>query len=90
MLSTIKSISVYGGDNGIVSFNINGMDPQLVASILDTRGICTRAGLHCAPLAHRTCGTLESGTVRISLSCMNTVNEIEKAYEAILDIANSS
>ena len=30
------------------------------------RGIALRAGLHCAPLAHESAGTLESGTLRVS------------------------
>ena len=35
-----------------------------------------RAGLHCAPLAHESAGTLETGTVRFSLSAFNTEREI--------------
>ena len=35
---------------------------------LGRRGVCVRAGLHCAPLAHETAGTLETGTVRLSFS----------------------
>ena len=36
------------------------------AEILGKKGIAVRAGLHCAPLAHESAGTLETGTVRIS------------------------
>ena len=42
----------------------------------ENRGVAVRAGLHCAPLAHRTAGTLESGTVRLSFSALNTPAEV--------------
>jgi selenocysteine lyase/cysteine desulfurase len=42
------------------------MDCEEMAQKLAKRGIAVRAGLHCAPLAHESAGTLESGTVRVS------------------------
>ncbi len=50
---------------GIVSF-LPGMDCEEAARRLAQKGICVRAGLHCAPLAHESAGTLGTGTVRIS------------------------
>lgn len=50
---------------GTVSF-LPGMDCEAAAQILARRGIAVRAGLHCAPLAHESAGTLETGTVRVS------------------------
>lgn len=50
---------------GTVSF-LAGMDCEEFAEALGKRGIAVRAGLHCAPLAHESAGTLESGTVRVS------------------------
>lgn len=50
---------------GIVSF-LPGMDCEEAAQRLAQRGICVRAGLHCAPLAHESAGTLATGTVRVS------------------------
>ncbi len=50
---------------GTVSF-IPEMDCQEAADILGQQGIAVRAGLHCAPLAHESAGTLDSGTVRVS------------------------
>ena len=47
------------------------MDTEELAQCLADREICVRAGLHCAPLAHRTAGTFETGTVRLSFSAMN-------------------
>ena len=50
---------------GVLSF-LPAMDCQEGARLLWNQGIATRAGLHCAPLAHESAGTLSSGTVRIS------------------------
>ncbi|MBQ8690115.1 MAG: aminotransferase class V-fold PLP-dependent enzyme [Clostridia bacterium] len=90
MLCGVRGINIYGGENGVLSFTLDGMSTEGVSAALDKKGICTRAGLHCAPLAHKTYGTLDSGTVRISVSCLNTVNDIEKAYEGLLDIRRRS
>ena len=51
-------------------------DPGWVAEALSRRGIAVRAGLHCAPLAHATGGTEQTGTVRVSVSAFNTSREI--------------
>lgn len=50
---------------GTVSFQTGG-DCQEAAERLSKMGIAVRAGLHCAPLAHESAGTLETGTVRVS------------------------
>lgn len=50
---------------GTLSF-VPPLDCELAAERLAQRGVAVRAGLHCAPLAHRTVGTLETGTVRVS------------------------
>jgi selenocysteine lyase/cysteine desulfurase len=56
--------------------------------LLDERwGIQVRAGLHCAPLAHRSLGTLPSGTVRFSFGCFNTNAEVDKALKALAELA---
>ena len=57
----------FHGENqlGIVSF-LPGMDCEEAAQRLAKRGIAVRAGLHCAPLAHESAGTLSTGTVRVS------------------------
>lgn len=48
-----------------------------VAAALGEKDIAVRAGLHCAPLAHETAGTVDTGTVRISFSDYNTPREVE-------------
>lgn len=54
-----------------------------LARLLDQQGICTRAGLHCAPLAHKALGTPEGGAVRLSFSPFNTLEEIDALWRAL-------
>lgn len=58
---------VFAGEHqaSAVSF-LSGMDCEEAAAFLAGQGIAVRAGLHCAPFAHESAGTLESGTVRVS------------------------
>jgi len=74
---------------GLVSFSMSRMTPQVIAGILDEHfQIETRAGLHCAPQAHRALGTLASGgTVRLSLGPFTTPEEIDLTLEALAQIA---
>lgn len=74
---------------GIVSFVMDGMDSSDVAMVLDqTFDIQCRAGLHCAPLAHETLGTLASGgAVRFSPGPWSTMEDMQTAIEAIDAIA---
>lgn len=61
----------------IISFNYKDYSSEKTANLLASRGIATRAGLHCAPLAHKASGTAERGTVRISPSVFTTQNDCE-------------
>ncbi len=92
-LMAITGVNIYGptGDQrrtSTISLNINGVGCHEVAFALD-KGfeIASRSGLHCAPDAHRTIGTLDIGTVRLSIGFFNTEEEIEMALEAITYIA---
>lgn len=72
----------------IVSFNLDGWSCSELAQALEDRfGICCRAGLHCAPLAHRTLGTFPEGAVRFSLGIFNTQSEVSTALDALRDLA---
>ena len=62
------------------------MDPEALGDALAERGIAVRAGLHCAPLAHRTAGTEETGTVRLSFSHWNTREEVYRFLTAVREI----
>ncbi len=61
----------------VVSFNIENLDSEETAQILDKEfKISVRAGLHCAPLAHRFFGTEERGTVRAVLSVFSDYRQV--------------
>jgi cysteine desulfurase family protein len=72
----------------IVSLAFEGLPSGQVARILDKEfGIAVRAGLHCAPEAHRVAGTLDTGLVRLSVGYATTEAEIDSAAEALETIA---
>lgn len=72
------------GRVGVVSIVPLGMDPAELAFRLDERyGIATRVGLHCAPAAHQTLGTMPAGTVRFSFGAFNTETETDHAIQAV-------
>jgi len=70
---------------GVLSFVVDGFDPQEVAAILDQDfQIQVRAGLHCAPGAHRHLGTLSNGgTVRASFGPSTTTDEVNQLAAAL-------
>ena len=57
--------------------------PETLAEQLAEKGVAVRAGLHCAPLAHITAGTADTGTVRFSASVFNTPEEAEAVLELL-------
>lgn len=68
----------------VLSFSVNGVSSEEVASYLNAKyGIAVRAGLHCAPLAHKFMNTLDYGTVRVSPSIFTTENDIKKLIFAV-------
>lgn len=62
---------------GVMSFRLARTDCETAAEWLGEHNIAVRAGVHCAPLAHRTQGTLDTGTVRISFSAFNVPKEVD-------------
>ena len=49
---------------------------ETIGEMLAENGVCVRTGLHCAPLAHETAGTLETGTIRVSVSVFTKERDI--------------
>lgn len=72
--------------SGVLSVLSEDMGCEELGSALGTRGVAVRAGLHCAPLAHQSAGTLSGGTVRFSFSPFNTVREITTAAELTAEL----
>lgn len=92
LLSDNEVFDVYLGDSCLgntLLFNIKGISPTFVSSELDKRGICTRSGLHCAPLAHRTLNVPPQGAIRIGIGVYNTRSDMLTLYDALLDIISS-
>ena len=85
----LKHIKLYGAIDTVertpvVALNLGNTDAGDVADELYQHfGIAVRAGAHCAPDVHRTMGTVAQGMVRFSFSHMNTLEEVNKAIEAL-------
>ncbi len=77
-------LQVFTGENqaGVVSFRPK-CDCQEFADRLWKHGVAVRAGLHCAPLAHESAGTLDTGTVRVSFGFMSTPRDTECFLTAV-------
>ncbi len=91
-LSGIPGVTVYAAGEGtrqagVLSFRIQDMDCEEAGAALGEMGIAVRAGLHCAPLAHQSAGTLETGTIRASFSAFNSLCETERFVRAVRCIA---
>ena len=70
---------------GVISFRVPGRDVEETGELLAEHGIAVRAGLHCAPLAHRTAGTLDTGTVRVSVSAFSTLREVDALVRVLAE-----
>ena len=68
---------------GVLSFRVRGMDCEEIGQRLGKAGVAVRTGFHCAPLAHRYAGTLDTGTVRVSVSAFNTEREMDRLAELV-------
>ena len=83
-LKQIDGLKIYGdvkNKTSVISFNIENLHPYDIGSILDKFGIAVRTGQHCAqPIMDH---FHISGTVRVSLSFINTKKEVDKLIEAI-------
>jgi cysteine desulfurase family protein len=76
---------------GVFSVRMDGFEPLALSQQLEEGyGILTRPGLHCAPLAHKTIGTLDSnGTTRFSFGPFVTLEDIDYTIDALKKIASS-
>jgi cysteine desulfurase/selenocysteine lyase len=71
------------GRVGLVGINLPGFSPAELAAILDERfDIAVRAGLHCAPYAHRHLGTFPEGLVRFSVGILTTAEDSQEPVRA--------
>lgn len=82
-LRTVPGVEVFLSDDesaqaGVLSIRHEHVGSEELGAALGVLGVCVRAGLHCAPYAHESAGTLETGTVRLSVSPFNTMQEIRR------------
>ena len=74
----------------LVTLCVEGQSSEQTAAYLADAGVAVRAGLHCAPSAHRRLGTLQSGAVRFCPSRFTSVSEAETAAKILCKIARKS
>lgn len=91
-VKNIPGVKIYGDFKtkercAIVSLNLGDYSSSEVSDELYVSyGIETRPGAHCAPLMHEALGTVSQGAVRFSFSHYNTVEEVDRAIEAIREL----
>jgi cysteine desulfurase/selenocysteine lyase len=91
-LRATPGLTVLGPDDlarrtAVVAVTIEGYMAEQLATVLDqVFDIATRAGLHCAPQAHRMAGTLDRGALRFSPGYFTTDDDVQYAVESLREI----
>ncbi len=86
-LRALKSVSIYGPldarkKGGVIAFNVEGVHPHDLATLLDREGVAIRSGHHCAqPLLRSVFNVM--ATARMSFSVYSTKRDIDQAVGAI-------
>lgn len=90
-ISGFDGVRIYNNRPGsTLLFNIDPYSASEVGMMYNEEKICVRAGLHCAPLAHKSIGTFPLGAVRASFSAFNTLAEAKYFVEVTKAIVNKS
>lgn len=93
-LQEIEGVKIYSNmDNtyGVVAFSVAGFDSIEVTDFLSNKyNIASRGGLHCAPLAHKFLGTMESGLTRVGIDFKNTYHDINTLARAVAQLSKMS
>lgn len=87
-LEAIDGLHVYGVPRGrertpLVAFNIDGHSPFDIARALNAQGVESRAGCHCATLAHHDLGIDPPASCRVSFALYNTPEDVDRVVEAV-------
>ncbi|HEX4398714.1 MAG TPA: aminotransferase class V-fold PLP-dependent enzyme, partial [Trebonia sp.] len=87
-LEAIGGITIYGPRDparrtSLVAFNLAGRDPVTVAEALNRAGVESRAGCHCATLAHHALGLKPPASCRLSFYLYNTPDDVDQAVAAV-------
>ena len=91
-LGAVGGISIYGPRDAalrtsLVAFNLAARDPSSVAEALNQAGVESRAGCHCATLAHHALGLTPPASCRLSFYFYNTPDEVDRAVAAVSAVA---
>jgi cysteine desulfurase/selenocysteine lyase len=92
-LSAIPGITIYGPRDpsrrtSLVSFNLAGHDPVGLAQALNSAGVESRAGCHCATLAHHALRLDPPASCRLSFYLYNTLDDVDHAVDAVAAVAS--
>jgi cysteine desulfurase/selenocysteine lyase len=90
-LSAVPGLTIYGPAaagrrSPLVSFNVAGWNPFDLAEALNDAGVESRAGCHCATLAHRDLALEPAASCRLSFYLYNTVDDVDRAVSAVRDL----
>lgn len=88
MLGRFEGIHVYAPHcrGPVLLFSHDRIPADALGAELDKRGICVRAGFHCAALGHTTLHTPETGAVRLSFGMDTTGSDLDALYSALKEI----
>lgn len=95
-LSQIREIQLYTPYPNLsicvplLTFNVKNHQSEEVAEFLSSKGIAVRAGLHCAPSAHRRMKTIEGGAVRLCPSVYTTNKDLDYLYKNLMEFVRNS
>jgi cysteine desulfurase/selenocysteine lyase len=90
----VAGLRIYGPRDArrrtaLVAFNVAGWDPMELAEGLNGLGVESRAGCHCATLAHRALGLDPPASCRLSFYLYNTEAEVDRAVKAVDTVVRS-
>ncbi|MBM2846828.1 MAG: aminotransferase class V-fold PLP-dependent enzyme [Bacteroidetes bacterium] len=94
-LRRVRGITIYGPEAAerrtpLIAFNVAKWNPMRMAEALNEAGVESRAGCHCATLAHRHLKLDPPASCRLSFYLYNTNDEVEYATRMVEEIVNGT
>ena len=81
-IDRLKQIGTAKGKSGVLSFVVDGIHSNDIATLLDQMGIAVRTGHHCAEPLVRRMG--QNSTIRASFAIYNTKEDVDALYNGII------
>ncbi|HEY7812761.1 MAG TPA: aminotransferase class V-fold PLP-dependent enzyme [Nakamurella sp.] len=90
-LATVPGLRIHGVPPGLprsplVAFTVAGRNPFEIADALNDLGVESRAGCHCATLAHHDLGLDPPASCRLSFYLYNSVQDVDRAVDAVREV----